>query len=185
MCYVLLNFYTDVWKFKFGCWRERKEWCSETHKKGNRVKCHNCGLLQRLWCLLWISYGDDLHPGVELEITKSCYIILDVIRKWLEHLQKNRATGNCLSILNGYSSHWKSIHVFNFYMENDIVPMCLPAHCIYRLHVQPLDQSLFKPLKVNYFAEGSGWRALQEGIWLDKSLEKSLQLLGPKQRRQA
>lgn len=112
------------------------------------------------------AFGDGLPPGAVFEMTDSGYIVVDVFLKWLEHFQKNRAPGKCLLILDGHASHCKSIHVLDFCLKNDIILMCLPAHCTHRL--QPLDRSFFKPLKVNYFAEGNRWMKQNTGRNLTK-----------------
>lgn len=78
-----------------------------------------------------------------------------------------RSTGSAvdhtqLSVIDGNDSHvtWEFLR---YCLENDIIPLCLPAHSTHIL--QPLDVGLFGPLARNYSTALDDWmEAGNDGI---------------------
>lgn len=60
-----------------------------------------------------------------------------------------------LLVLDGHSTHTKSIAAISLAAENGVILLQLPAHCTHRL--QPLDVSFFKPLSTAYNDEIRAW----------------------------
>ncbi|KAK9739011.1 DDE superfamily endonuclease [Popillia japonica] len=60
-----------------------------------------------------------------------------------------------LLILDGYSTHTKSLEVIDYARESGVSLLCLPPHCSHRL--QPLDVSFMKPLSLHYSDELGKW----------------------------
>lgn len=60
-----------------------------------------------------------------------------------------------LIILDGHSSHTKSLPVIDFCRENGVILLCLPPHCTHK--IQPLDVSYFKSFMTNYDAYLFRW----------------------------
>ncbi|RPA89388.1 DDE-domain-containing protein [Choiromyces venosus 120613-1] len=53
-------------------------------------------------------------------------------------------------LFDGHNSH-VNINFLEYYIENQVIPICLPLHTSY--HLQPLDVSVFSPYKHAYQAE--------------------------------
>lgn len=82
-----------------------------------------------------------------LETGKYYQITTEVLLKYFL-IKLYRAGGNKrLLIIDGHTSHvaWE---FFDFCLEHDIIPLCLPAYSTHLL--QPLDVGLFGPLQGNY-----------------------------------
>jgi len=71
-----------------------------------------------------------------------------LFKRWLvKHLLKHAVAGRpLLLILDGHSTHYQH-KTIKFARDNDVVMMCLPPHT-----TQPLDASVFKPLKQSWHA---------------------------------
>ena len=72
-----------------------------------------------------------------------------LFKKWLtNHLLKNAvAERPLLLILDGHGSHYQP-ELISYAKENGVVMFCLPPHTTHE--TQPLDTSVFKPLKQNW-----------------------------------
>lgn len=92
-------------------------------------------------------YKQDLPPGSMVHMSDSGYINADIFLEWLKHFQKYRPSGNCLLIFDGHTSHC-SFKCLKYCRENQIEMLCLPPHTTHAL--QPLDRTIFKPLKCYY-----------------------------------
>lgn len=98
------------------------------------------------------SYCANLTSGSVAAMSESGYINEDLFLKWLQHFQKHRLPGKCLLILDGHASHC-SLKCLNYCTDNEIELLCLPPHTTHVL--QPLDRTLFKPLKTFYHQEAT------------------------------
>ncbi|XP_063216743.1 uncharacterized protein LOC134527745 [Bacillus rossius redtenbacheri] len=98
------------------------------------------------------SYCANLPSGSVVAMSESGYINEDLFLRWLQHFQKHRLPGKCLLILDGHASHC-SLKCLKYCRENEIEHLCLPPHTTHVL--QPLDRTLFKPLKTFYHQEAT------------------------------
>ena len=73
----------------------------------------------------------------------------ELFRGWLtgHFLQLSVAACPLLLILNGHSSHYQP-ELVQYAKEKDVILFCLPPHT--KHESQPLDISVFKPLKQNW-----------------------------------
>ena len=76
-------------------------------------------------------------------MTYSSYINDGIFLQRFQSFQKNWLPGNCLLMLDGYSSH-SSLMCLNYCRENCIVILCAPSHTTHVL--QPLARIGFKPI---------------------------------------
>lgn len=86
------------------------------------------------------------------------WITADLFFQYIQHFAKytNSSKENkVLLILDGYKVHTRSTNVIDFAGDNGIVIVSLPPHT--SLKLQPLDRSLFKPLKSAYNPTCSRW----------------------------
>ena len=85
-------------------------------------------------------------------MTKDSFIV------WLKHFidfigcSQSRIA---LLILDGHSTHTKSIEAITIARENGLHVICLPPHCTHRL--QPLDVTCMKPLSTAFARESQLW----------------------------
>ncbi|KAK9721772.1 DDE superfamily endonuclease [Popillia japonica] len=77
------------------------------------------------------------------------------IAQIVTHFLPRKENGKVLLILDGHSSHCSDSNVLDFAVENGIILLCLPLHTTH--YLQPLDQSLFKPLKTNWQKTITNW----------------------------
>ena len=88
-------------------------------------------------------------PGTAYAANSSGWIDSNLFKQWLcKHFLKHAvSTRPLLLLLDGHCSHYQP-ELIRFAKANDIILFCLPPHTT---HVtQPLDVSVFKPLKVNW-----------------------------------
>lgn len=88
----------------------------------------------------------------------SGYIDMDIFLDFLRHFVKSvkcSKESKVLLILDGHTSHTKSIDAISFARDNGVILLSLPPHCSHKL--QPLDLAFFKPLNVYYSSECSKW----------------------------
>ena len=77
--------------------------------------------------------------------------------KYMQHFQKNARCSKSypsILILDNHCSHL-SVEALDFAYDNGIHMLSLPPHCSHRL--QPLDVSIFKPLKTYFNSKVSDW----------------------------
>jgi hypothetical protein len=103
--------------------------------------------------------GDVLPQGSEVyKNPKSSYINSLLFLRWLlEHLFRE-PSGKCLLILD---VHYSASELLDLVDSHDITIPCLPSHTTQAL--QPLDRSLFKPLKIYYNQEAIIWTGNHKG----------------------
>lgn len=88
----------------------------------------------------------------------------DTFPLWLRHFSasvKPSSTNKVLLILDGHSSHTRSLEAIEYARENGIVMLSLPPHTTNKL--QPLDVSFFKPLQTFYAQEQESWLRANPG----------------------
>ena len=91
---------------------------------------------------------DDGPPGAIGHCTESGYIDMNLFLKYLNHFVSHvRCTKDdkVLLILDGHSSHTRSIQVIDYARENGIILLSLPPHTTHKL--QPLAVSVFKAVE--------------------------------------
>ena len=92
----------------------------------------------------------DAPPGAIMDNFSTGWIQGYIFVNWLKHFisQTNTSKDNpCALILDGHSTHTKSIELIDLARENGVHIVCLPPHTTHRL--QPLDVSIMKPLSTN------------------------------------
>ena len=94
------------------------------------------------------EFTDGLPPGSELGMSDSSYINKDLFLQWLQMFRKHAVPGKVLLIIDGHTSHVKSVAVLEYCIANDVILVCLPGHTT--KYLQPLDRSVFKSLKSNW-----------------------------------
>ncbi|XP_049888124.1 uncharacterized protein LOC126382356 [Pectinophora gossypiella] len=100
---------------------------------------------------------DEAPTGTLGLAQESGWMNTDVFVKWLKHFQlytKASKEDPVLLICDGHASH-KTIEALTYAKENGIHMLCLPPHCTHRM--QPLDVSIYGPLKTFYNQEISKW----------------------------
>ena len=78
---------------------------------------------------------------------KTGWIQKDIFVAWLRHFIKHTGstTDNpSLIILDGHSTHVKSLELIDLARSSGVTIVCLPPHCTHRM--QPLDVSFMRPL---------------------------------------
>ena len=86
-------------------------------------------------------------PGSVYACHKSGWMQSEIFVQWFRHFLKHThptAGDPVLLILDGHSTHTKSIALIELARTNHVSIICLPPHTTHRL--QPLDVSLMKPL---------------------------------------
>ena len=79
------------------------------------------------------------------------WVDTELFRGWLtDHFLKHAVGARpLLVLLNGHSSHYQSDLIFiRIAREHGVILFCLPPHTTHES--QPLDASVFKPLKQNW-----------------------------------
>lgn len=101
---------------------------------------------------------DDAPPGSFAAYNKSGWITKETFVVWFKKFvafSHPSAEKPVLLILDGHSSHVKSIELINAARENHVILLCFPPHTTHRL--QPLDVSLMAPLSAFYEQEVRKW----------------------------
>lgn len=96
------------------------------------------------------EYRLGMPPGTQVTMSDSGYINDDLFLVWLKHFEKHRSPGRCLLLLDGHISH-HSLQCLEYCAQHEIELLCLPPHTTHVL--QPLDRTVFKPLKTYYHHE--------------------------------
>ncbi|XP_012555352.1 uncharacterized protein LOC105843920 [Hydra vulgaris] len=114
---------------------------------------------------------DDAPPGTLGRCSKSGWVdtnlFMDFIRHFVIHGNCS-TTKKCLLILDGHKLHTKNLDLLNYASINGLHILSLPPHTSHKL--QPLDRSLFKPLKSAYNLVCTTWMRKHPGrrITVDK-----------------
>lgn len=96
-------------------------------------------------------------PGTNGAAHPSGWMNQDIFIKWLEHFKKHTKCSKSdpvLLLMDNHSSHI-SIEVIDFAKENGVTLLTFPPHCSHKL--QPLDRSVYGPLKRYYNDSCSRW----------------------------
>ena len=89
---------------------------------------------------------------------KSGWMQKEIFVAWLKHFIQYTATTKenpCLLILDGHSTHTKSLELIDVARESGVTIVCLPPHCTHRM--QPLDVTVMKPLSVGLMKASHKW----------------------------
>ena len=90
-------------------------------------------------------------PGSRYGLSSSGWVETELFKSWLkDHLLKYVVgIRPLLLVLDGHSTHYQP-ELIKYAKSNDVILMCLPPHTTHES--QPLDASVFKPLKQNWNA---------------------------------
>lgn len=91
-------------------------------------------------------------PGTIGGVSANGWIDMDLFLQWLKHFVKNvkpTPDNKALIVMDGHVTH-KSLAVIEYARQNSVVMLCLPPHTTHRM--QPLDKTVFGPLKTAYNA---------------------------------
>jgi len=105
-----------------------------------------------------------LPPGGLAEVSDNGWITTELFLVWLKkfaQFSKASKDSPVLLILDGHSTHTKSLETIDFARDNGVVLLCLPPHTSHRL--QPLDVTFFKPLSLYYGEELRKWLRCNPG----------------------
>ena len=95
------------------------------------------------------SYQDNVSTG---------YMQTDIFQRWIKRFIEYT---NCskespvLLVLDGHSTHVKSIETVELARAYGLTIIALPPHCTHRM--QPLDVAFMKPLSSNFSREVQQW----------------------------
>lgn len=92
--------------------------------------------------------------GSTAEFHQSGWMQKEIFEKWMKQfIQFSHATKEnpVLLLLDGHSTHTKSIELIEIARDNGVVLLCFPPHCTHRL--QLLDVEFMKPLSTYYDKE--------------------------------
>lgn len=96
-------------------------------------------------------------PGSAGAAHPSAWMNKDIFKEWLEHFAKHARCSKekpTLLLMDNHSSHI-SIATIDYAKENGIILLTFPPHCSHKL--QPLDLTVYGPLKRFYNDECSRW----------------------------
>lgn len=99
-----------------------------------------------------------LPPGSWAEVHSTGWMTAQLFLVWLKKFvtfSKASKDFPVLLILDGHSTHTKSLETIDYARENGVSLLCLPPHCSHRL--QPLDVSFMKPLSLHNSDELRKW----------------------------
>ena len=109
-----------------------------------------------------VKVNADLLRGAPVGSTeannKSGWMVIESFIHWLKHFinfSASSKSNKSLLVLDGHSTHDKSIDAINIARENGVYILCLPPHCTHRM--QPLDVSCMKPLSSAFAREVQLW----------------------------
>eukprot|EP00745_Piridium_sociabile_P012380 TRINITY_DN190907_c0_g1_i1.p1 TRINITY_DN190907_c0_g1~~TRINITY_DN190907_c0_g1_i1.p1 ORF type:complete len:178 (-),score=23.43 TRINITY_DN190907_c0_g1_i1:26-559(-) len=108
--------------------------------------------------------ADGAPTGSLVTNNESGWMDKDMFMTWIRHFTthvKPSPDRPVLLIMDGHSSHTRSLAAIDYARENGIVMLSLPPHSTHRL--QPLDVSFFKPLQSFYIQEQETWLRTNPG----------------------
>ncbi|XP_065662646.1 uncharacterized protein LOC136085283 [Hydra vulgaris] len=111
------------------------------------------------------EYGDNFPPGSIFRMTPKRYITKEELCIFLRHFNQHRLPEKALLIFDGICSHL-DIAVIEEAKKLNIHMLRLPAHCSHE-H-QPLEKSIFKPLKTYWNVSIDNFRRNFPGRSLSK-----------------
>lgn len=101
---------------------------------------------------------DDAPPGSSAVYHETGWITKETFLAWFRNFVVFSNPGPqkpVLLILDGHSSHTKSLELINLARENNVVLLTFPPHTTHRM--QPLDVSFMAPLSAFYEQEVRKW----------------------------
>ncbi|KAA5648665.1 hypothetical protein F3G58_33405, partial [Pseudomonas aeruginosa] len=103
------------------------------------------------------EFEDGMPPGSKLFMSqKSAYIISEIFLEWLKtHFVPRKPAGKVVLLLDGHSTHSNSVEMLEYAIQNDIILVSMPSHTSH--YLQPLDRSVFKPLKHHFYEQSRLW----------------------------
>ena len=98
-----------------------------------------------------MEWRKDEVPGTSYGLSSKGWVDTELFRGWFTDHFLEHAVGvrPLLVLLDGHSSHYQP-DLIRFARDHDIILFCLPPHTTHES--QPLDASVFKPLKQNWQA---------------------------------
>jgi len=105
----------------------------------------------------------DSPPGTIGACSANGWVDSELFIKWLTHfisVVKPSPTNKVILILDGHSSH-KTLGAVELARQHGIVMMSLPPHTTHKM--QPLDRTVFGPLKAHYNSECDKWMLSHAG----------------------
>ncbi|CAG4974913.1 unnamed protein product [Colias eurytheme] len=98
-----------------------------------------------------------MPPGSKLFMSqKSAYITSEIFLEWMKtHFIPRKPAGKVVLLLDGHSTHCKSVEMLEYANENDIILLSMPSHTSH--YLQPLDRSVFKSLKHHFYEQCRLW----------------------------
>ena len=96
-----------------------------------------------------MEWRKGLIPGTTYGLSDKGWVDTELFKGWLTNHQLKHAVGArpLLVLLYGHSSHYQP-DLIRYAREHDIILFCLPPHTSHES--QPLDVSVFRPLKNNW-----------------------------------
>ncbi|KAI5082720.1 hypothetical protein GOP47_0002463 [Adiantum capillus-veneris] len=105
------------------------------------------------------NYIRFCEPGAAMAVQKKAWMTGELFQAWLKHfddaISLQGKENRHLLVLDGHGSH-VSLEVVAKAKESGIDIVTLPAHTSHKL--EPLDVSVFKPLKVQFRKERDKWQ---------------------------
>jgi len=102
-------------------------------------------------------------PGTISTVSANGWIDGDLFVKWLKHFVvhvKPSAENKVILVVEGYVSH-KSMAAVEYARDNSVIMISLPPHSTH--HMQPLDKTIFGPLKTAYNVSCDNWMVSHPG----------------------
>lgn len=112
-------------------------------------------------------YMTHASHGADAVANGSGWMTSEVFLKYMEHFIKYsgaRAGSPTLLLLDNHASHL-SIDVIDMAIANDITMLSFPPHCTHRM--QPLDITVFGPLKTMYAKQHDDWKRANMNVIFD------------------
>lgn len=112
-------------------------------------------------------YMTHASHGADAVANGSGWMTSEVFLKYMEHFIKYsgaRAGSPTLLLLDNHASHL-SIDVINMAIAHDITMLSFPPHCTHRM--QPLDITVFGPLKTMYAKQHDDWKRANMNVIFD------------------
>ena len=107
---------------------------------------------------------DNAPPGSTAKYHPSGWMQKEIFLKWFQRFvefSKPNAEKPVLLLLDGHSTHTKSIELLDMVRENHVHLLCFPPHCTHRM--QPLDVAFTVPLSNYYSQEVRKWLQCHPG----------------------
>ena len=103
-------------------------------------------------------------PGTIGGCSDNGWVTSELFLKWLRHFAQNVKPSKdepVILLVDGHASH-KSLEAIQFARSNSIVMISFPPHSTHR--IQPLDRTVYGPLKSRYNRECDKWMTMHVGM---------------------